>query len=93
MHESIKTAPAPHLHSEQSTRTVMLDVILALLPAALVAVWLFGLRALGLMLVSVASCVAYVIGEGLADAANADGEVIWMDEEEKPPEQEKEAEE
>ena len=58
MHESIKTAPAPHLHSEQSTRTVMLDVILALLPAALVAVWLFGLRALGLMLVSVASCVA-----------------------------------
>ena len=37
-------------------------------------------------IMSVASCVAYVIGEGLADAANADGEVIWMGEEEKPPE-------
>jgi electron transport complex protein RnfD len=58
LHETIKTAPAPHLHSDQSTRTVMLDVIIALLPAALVAVWLFGWRALCLMLVSVASCVA-----------------------------------
>ena len=36
----------------------MLDVIIALLPAALVATWLFGWRALSLQLVCVASCVA-----------------------------------
>ena len=58
MENTIKIAPAPHLHSEQSTRSVMLDVIIALLPAALVATWLFGWRALSLQLVCVASCVA-----------------------------------
>jgi len=58
LENTIKIAPAPHLHSEQSTRSVMLDVIIALLPAALVATWLFGWRALSLQLVCVASCVA-----------------------------------
>lgn len=58
MENTIKIAPAPHLHSEQSTRSVMLDVIIALLPAALVATWLFGWRAAALQLVCVASCVA-----------------------------------
>ena len=37
-------------------------------------------------IMSVASCVAYVIGEGLADAAGAGGDVLIVDEDEKPPE-------
>lgn len=51
-------APAPHLHSEDSTRKIMLDVIIALVPAALASIWLFGWRALCLLLICVASCVA-----------------------------------
>lgn len=58
MNTTIKTAPAPHLHGEQTTRRVMLDVLIALLPAAMVASWLFGWRAICLQLVCVASCVA-----------------------------------
>ena len=58
MENTVKIAPAPHLHGEHSTRSVMLDVIIALLPAALVATWLFGWCALSLQLVCVASCVA-----------------------------------
>ena len=51
-------SPAPHLHSEDSTRRIMLDVIIALLPAVLTSVWLFGWRALCLELICVAACIA-----------------------------------
>ncbi len=40
-----------------STRGIMLDVVIALLPAGLAAVWFFGAAALSLILVSVASAV------------------------------------
>ena len=40
-----------------STRGIMLDVVIALLPAALAAVWFFGAAALSLILVAVASAV------------------------------------
>ena len=50
---------APHVHSKQSTRTLMLHVIIALLPCAAFGVWQFGLPALMLMLVSVLSAVLF----------------------------------
>ena len=40
-----------------STRSIMLDVVIALLPAAVAAVWFFGAAALSLILVSVVSAV------------------------------------
>lgn len=40
-----------------STRGIMLDVVIALLPAALAAVWFFGAAALSLILVAVVSAV------------------------------------
>lgn len=40
-----------------STRSIMLDVVIALLPAGLAAVWFFGAAALSLILVAVASAV------------------------------------
>lgn len=58
MKNSLIAAPAPHLHSEDSTRSIMLDVIIALVPAMIASVWLFGWRALCLVLICVASCMA-----------------------------------
>lgn len=49
---------SPHLHCGMNTRGVMLDVLIALLPAAVASVLLFGWRALAVELVCVASCMA-----------------------------------
>ena len=50
---------SPHVHSPVSTRTIMRDVIIALLPALLGSIYFFGFRALMVTLVSVASCVFF----------------------------------
>ena len=47
----------PHIHSHDSSRRIMLDVIIALLPASVAAVVLFGEDALWLILVCVAAAV------------------------------------
>ncbi len=49
---------SPHLRCGMSTRGVMLDVLIALVPAAVASVLLFGWRALAVELVCVASCMA-----------------------------------
>ncbi|MBQ3094556.1 MAG: RnfABCDGE type electron transport complex subunit D [Clostridia bacterium] len=49
---------SPHLHSGDSTRSVMLDVIIALIPALVASVWLFGWRSLAVAAVCVAACMA-----------------------------------
>lgn len=48
---------SPHIRANENTRTIMLDVIIALVPALLVAIYVFGLRALLLTCVSIASAV------------------------------------
>lgn len=58
MSAKLTLASSPHLHGKDSTRRIMLDVIIALLPALVASVWMFGLRALAVTLVCVASCVA-----------------------------------
>ena len=50
-------APSPHLKSGESTQKIMLDVIIALTPALVASVILFGLRALLIAAVCVSSCV------------------------------------
>lgn len=45
-------APRP---APDNTRSIMLDVVIALIPAMFAAVWFFGLRALMVMAVSVAA--------------------------------------
>ncbi len=50
-------SPAPHAHSKENTRRLMLDVVIALLPAYLVSVYFFGLGALKVAAVSIISCV------------------------------------
>ena len=54
----LHTSAAPHINSGATTRNVMRDVAIALLPATVVAVILFGLQALLIVLVSVASAIA-----------------------------------
>lgn len=51
-------APSPHVHSSQSTRSLMLDVIIALLPALAVSTWVYGLDVLTVTAIAVVSCVA-----------------------------------
>lgn len=50
-------SPSPHVHSSTSTRSIMRDVIIALMPAVLVSVVYYGLGELLVLGVSVASCV------------------------------------
>ena len=49
---------APHIHSGTGTSNIMLDVVIALLPASIAAVILFGLKALYLILTCVIAAVA-----------------------------------
>ena len=53
---------APHIRSSESTRTIMMDVIIAMIPALAMSVFVFGIRALALTLVSVAACVFWEWG-------------------------------
>ncbi len=50
-------SPSPHVHAATSTRSIMIDVLIALLPAVLVSVVFYGWYSLLLLVVSVASCV------------------------------------
>ena len=49
---------APHIHAGQSLKSIMWLVVLALVPAAVYSVFVFGLNALMLITVSVAVCMA-----------------------------------
>ena len=48
---------APHIRSGDTTQRTMLDVLIALVPALIAGVVLFGLRALVLTVISAAGCV------------------------------------
>ena len=48
---------SPHIRSSAKTNRIMLDVIIALLPATVAGAVIFGLRALLVVAVCVASCV------------------------------------
>ena len=50
---------SPHVHAPDDTRSIMLDVVIALIPAMIGAVYFFGLRSLVVMAVSVAACVVF----------------------------------
>ena len=56
--DQLVMSAGPHIHSDVSDRRIMLDVILALLPASIAAVVLFGLPALWIILTCVISAVA-----------------------------------
>mgnify|MGYP002516719071 FL=1 len=52
-------SPAPHVHGELSTTRLMGDVVIALLPALMVSVRVFGWNVLAITAVSIACCVLF----------------------------------
>ncbi|CCQ98379.1 Electron transport complex, RnfABCDGE type, D subunit [[Clostridium] ultunense Esp] len=50
---------SPHIRSNESVQRIMLDVIIALTPAIIGSVYFFGLNALKLILISVASAMVF----------------------------------
>lgn len=55
--EKLLVSPSPHLHTKTSTKSLMRDVVIALLPAVVVSVLFYGWSELLVIGVSVASCV------------------------------------
>ena len=59
MAKKLIVSASPHMRSKETTTGIMLDVIIALIPALVMCVVYFGLRALVLTAVCVVSCVAF----------------------------------
>ena len=55
----LTVASSPHIRGNFRTRRIMLDVVLALLPALLVGIWMHGLRSLFVTVVAIVSCVGF----------------------------------
>ena len=55
--EKLIVSSSPHIHSKTTTRGIMLDVLIALTPAAIASVVLFGLKALLIIATSVVSAL------------------------------------
>lgn len=59
MSRLLTISPSPHIHSGDSVNKIMFSVILALLPAFVWSVVMFGLDAVRVTLLAVAACVAF----------------------------------
>ncbi|SEP61937.1 electron transport complex protein RnfD [Lachnospiraceae bacterium RM5] len=57
MSEKLNISSNPHIRDERSTMSIMLDVIIALLPACIFSVYNFGFRALLVIVVTVMAAV------------------------------------
>ena len=55
--DKLIVSPSPHLHTKTSTKSLMRDVVIALIPAVVVSVLFYGWSELLILGVSVASCV------------------------------------
>lgn len=62
MEKMLWVSPSPHAHAKQSTKRIMQDVIIALMPALVAGTYVYGLHALLLVVVSVVSCVGFEWG-------------------------------
>ena len=59
MDKLVRMSTSPHIHSGRSTAKIMRDVIIALLPATVAGIVIFGLRALLIVATCVLSCVLF----------------------------------
>lgn len=57
MENKLHISVSPHIRAKRTTQSIMLDVIIALLPAAIAGIVIFGLRALAVIGICVASSV------------------------------------
>ena len=59
MDNLLHLSASPHIHSGRSTTSIMRDVLIALSPAAIAGIVLFGLRSILVIAVCVVSCVLF----------------------------------
>lgn len=57
MSDLFKVSSSPHVRSNDSTSKIMLLVIIALMPASLFGIYNFGIRALMIICITIATCV------------------------------------
>lgn len=57
--QPIIVSASPHVHSDRTSKKLMYDVVIALVPAFLVSVYVFGISALIVTSVAVASCLLF----------------------------------
>lgn len=57
MNSLLNVSPSPHIHTRRSVKNCMWHVVVALIPAAAVALFYFGIGAAIVMAVSIAACV------------------------------------
>ncbi len=53
----LTVSSSPHIKAEDGAQAIMLDVIIALIPAGAAGIYYFGIRALAVILTAVAGCV------------------------------------
>ncbi|KJF42052.1 RnfABCDGE type electron transport complex subunit D [Draconibacterium sediminis] len=58
MSKLLTVSPSPHVHSSESTQKIMLRVVYAMIPAMIWGIYMFGLDAVRVGLISVLSCLA-----------------------------------
>ena len=58
MDRKLVVSSSPHIKSPETIQSIMTDVLIALLPAALMAVFLFGFRALATMIIAMVAAMA-----------------------------------
>ncbi|WP_100613430.1 RnfABCDGE type electron transport complex subunit D [Confluentibacter citreus] len=78
--QPIIVSASPHVHSDRTSKKLMYDVVIALIPAFLVSVYVFGISALIVTSVAIISCIVfeYVIQKYLlkADVTITDGSAL-----------------
>lgn len=57
MSKLLNVSSSPHVRSKETTQSIMMDVAIAMLPATAFGVFQFGLHALLVLIVTIASCV------------------------------------
>ncbi|HIT64235.1 MAG TPA: RnfABCDGE type electron transport complex subunit D [Candidatus Ventrimonas merdavium] len=57
MNKLLNVSSSPHVRSHENTQSIMMDVMIAMLPATAFGVFQFGLNALLVLIVTVAACV------------------------------------
>ena len=72
----LTASASPHARGRDTTRLIMLDVLIALTPSLIASVVLFGFRALAVTAVSIASCVLFeYISRKVMKRANTIGDL------------------
>lgn len=78
--QPIIVSASPHVHSDRTSKKLMYDVVIALIPAFLVSIYVFGISALIATSVAIASCMLfeYVIQKYLlkTDVTITDGSAL-----------------